>query len=42
LIVQFQKGDAIKNVGVVKLNLGETIDASETIRKKLRIDKLNP
>lgn len=32
----------MKNVGVVKLNLGETIDSSESIRKRLRIDKLNP
>lgn len=29
-------------MGVVKLNLGETIDATEIIKKKLRIDKLNP
>ncbi len=42
MIVLFQKGDATKNVGVVKLNLGETVDAKETIRKRMKVDKLNP
>lgn len=40
--MQFQKGEAVKNVGVVKLNLGESVDTSEIIRKKLKVDKLNP
>jgi hypothetical protein len=31
----------VKNVGVVKLNLGETIDVAGEIKKKLQIDKLS-
>jgi len=32
----------VKNVGVIKLNLGECVDSSEPLRKKMKVDKLNP
>lgn len=31
----------MKNVGVVKLNLGETIDVAGEVKKRIPIDKLN-
>ncbi len=42
ILLQFQKGDALKNVGVVKLNLGECVDSAEPIIKRMKFDKLKP
>eukprot|EP00347_Sterkiella_histriomuscorum_P004482 403360298 len=39
LYIQFQKGEASKSVGRVKINLGEAVDVPEPIRKRVAIDK---
>jgi len=42
LIVQFHKGDDVKNVGVIKLNLGEAVDSAEPIVRRYLVAKLKP
>ena len=39
MYIQFQKGEASKSVGSVKINLGEAVDVPEPIRKRVAIDK---
>lgn len=41
MYVQFVKNSISKNVGIVKINLGECVDVPEAIKKRVRIDKLN-
>lgn len=42
MIVQFFKGDDVKNVGVVKLNLGEAVDSVEPVVRRHLVAKLKP
>ena len=42
MYVQFIKGEASKNVGLIKINLGESVDQPEPVKKRVRIEKFNP